>query len=188
MHNAQWRDRPARGAVRKGFLAGLLGGLVACWAMNQWLALWQRMVEGDTAPYRGQPVAGQGGQLAREGPDACQPPTMHAAAAVAYGFFRHAPTEREKQRLGQALHYAFGTATGALYGTLADTVPALTTAGGVPFGLAVWLLADELAVPALGISQPPARQDRATHTYALVSHCVYGLTTEYTRRLARQWL
>ena len=58
----------------------------------------------------------------------------------------------------------------------------------VPFGLAVWLLADELAMAALGLSQPPTRQDRVTHTYALVSHCVYGLTTEYTRRLVRQWL
>jgi hypothetical protein len=153
--------------------------------MNQWLALWQRMIEKDTA---GQPVAGQGGQLAREGPDARQPPTMHAAVALACGLFRHAPTERETQRAGQILHYTFGTTTGALYGTLADVIPALTTAGGMPFGLAVWLLADELALPALGLSQPPTRQDLATHTYALVAHGVYGLTTEYTRRLVRQWL
>jgi uncharacterized membrane protein YagU involved in acid resistance len=90
--------------------------------------------------------------------------------------------------MGQLLHYTFGTMTGALYGTLTDAIPALKTAGGLPFGLAVWLLADELALPALGLSQPPTRQDLATHTYALVSHGVYGLTTEYTRRLVRQWL
>jgi hypothetical protein len=59
---------------------------------------------------------------------------------------------------------------------------------GVPFGLAVWLVADELAVPALGLSQPPRRQDLATHAYALVAHGVYGLTTEYTRRLVRRRL
>jgi uncharacterized membrane protein YagU involved in acid resistance len=153
--------------------------------MNQWLALWQRIVEKDAA---GQPVAGQGGQLAREGPEARWPPTMHAAAALVCGLFRYTPTERKTQRVGQILHYTFGTTTGALYGTLADVIPALTTAGGVPFGLAVWLLADELALPALGLSQPPTRQDLATHTYALVAHGVYGLTTEYTRRLVRQWL
>jgi hypothetical protein len=61
-------------------------------------------------------------------------------------------------------------------------------AGGVPFGLAVWLLADELALPVLGLSQPPTRQDCVTHTYALASHCIYGLTTEGMRRLVRQWL
>ena len=71
--------------------------------MNQWLALWQRMVEGDTATHRVRPVVGQGGQLAREGPDARQPPTMHAAAALAHGPLpAYAPTEREKQQLGQA--------------------------------------------------------------------------------------
>jgi uncharacterized membrane protein YagU involved in acid resistance len=156
--------------------------------MNQWLVLWQRMVKKDIAPRRGQPVAGQGGQLAREGPDARRPPTMHAAAALAFGLFRHTPTERTTQHVGQILHYTFGTTTGALYGALADAIPALTTAGGVPFGLAVWLLADELAVPALGLSQPPTRQDLTTHTYALVAHGVYGLTAEYTRRLVRQWL
>jgi hypothetical protein len=187
MHTQHWRNGAARGNVCKGLLAGLLGGLVACWAMNQWLALWQRVVIEDTAPHRGRPVAGQGGQLAREGPDARQPPTMHAAAIV-HGLFQRAPSEREKQRLGQLLHYTFGTTTGALYGVLADAIPGLTTAGGIPFGLAVWLLADELATPALGLSQSPTRQDRVTHTYALASHCVYGLTTECTRRLVRQWL
>ena len=188
MYTQHWRARAARGDVGKGFVAGGLGGLVACWAMNQWLALWQRMVEGEPAPHHGRPVAGQGGQLAREGPDARQPPTMHAAAALLQRLCRYVPTAREKQRVGQVLHYTVGTATGALYGTLTEVLPRLTTAGGLPFGLAVWLLADELAVPALGLSQPPTRQDLATHTYALVAHCVYGLTTEGTRRLVRQWL
>ena len=80
MSYQQWHDRPVRGQAYKGLLSGLLGGLVACWAMNQWLALWQRVVEGETATRRGQPVAGQGGQLSQEGPDERQPPTMHAAA------------------------------------------------------------------------------------------------------------
>jgi hypothetical protein len=182
-----WRHRTARGDVRKGLLAGLLGGFVACWAMNQWLALWLRIVEKNTAPRRGQRVAGQGGQLAREGPDARRPPTMHAAAALVSGLFRRAPAECTQQRVGQILHYTFGTATGALYGALADAIPSLTTACGVPFGLAVWLLADELALPALGLAQPPRRQNPATHTYALIAHGIYGLTTEHTRRFVRQW-
>ena len=187
MSHQQWRDRPVRGQAYKGLLAGLLGGLVACWAMNQWLALWQRVVEGDAATRHGRPVVGQGGQLAREGPDERQPPTMHAAAALARRLFLHVPTDCEKQRVGQALHYTFGTATGGLYGSLAEALPALTTAAGVPFGVVVWLLADEIAVPALGLSKPPAHQEHSTHLYAFAAHCVYGLTTECTRRLVRQY-
>jgi hypothetical protein len=62
MHASPWPERSARRQLHKGCLAGCLGGLVACWAMNQWLTLWQHGVEGDTAPHRRQPVAGQGGQ------------------------------------------------------------------------------------------------------------------------------
>ncbi|MGE3541158.1 MAG: DUF1440 domain-containing protein [Candidatus Tectimicrobiota bacterium] len=183
-----WYRRAARQDLWKGSLAGSLGGLVACWAMNQWLALWQRIVARDTPSPHGRPVAGQGGQLAREGPDARRPPTMHAAAALAQKFCLAVPPERTQQRLGQLLHYTFGTLTGALYGTLAEARPQLRTGSGVPFGLTVWLLADEVAVPLLGLSQPPTRQERSVHAYALVSHCVYGLATECTRRLVRRCL
>jgi uncharacterized membrane protein YagU involved in acid resistance len=113
---------------------------------------------------------------------------MHAAAALAHRFLHRAPTDREKQAIGQGLHYTVGTATGALYGALAEVLPALTTARGVPFGMAVWLLADELAVPALGLSKPPTRQAGLTHVYAVAAHGVYGLTTELTRRLVRRCL
>jgi hypothetical protein len=36
-----WPHRTVRGDVCKGLLAGC----VAWWAMNPWLAMWQRMVE-----------------------------------------------------------------------------------------------------------------------------------------------
>ena len=188
MDTPHWRNRVGDGEAHKGLLAGLVGGFVACWAMNRWLALWQRVAEPETAPGRRPPVAGQGGQLAREGPDARQPPTMHAAAALVSRLGRQPATEHATRCVGQMLHYTVGTTTGALYGALADVCPAVTTAGGLPFGVAVWLLADELATPALGFSQPPRGQDVATHVYALVAHGIYGLTTEYTRRLVRQWV
>ena len=41
MSHQQWRDRPVRGQAYKGLLAGLLGGLVACWAMNQWVEVYK---------------------------------------------------------------------------------------------------------------------------------------------------
>jgi Protein of unknown function (DUF1440) len=188
----QWRTQRARGEVRKGLLAGVLGGLVACWAMNQCLAFWKHVIEGNAATEtegaaegRRQLTSGQGGQLAREGADERRPPTMIAAAALAAGLGQHPLTTREQRRVGQVLHYSMGTVTGALYGALAEKVPIVTTALGVLFGVAVWLLADEIAVPALGLSKPPAHQDLSTHTYALASHSIYGLTTELARRCIR---
>jgi hypothetical protein len=137
------------------------------------------------SPHRGQPAAEQGGQRACEGPEARQPSTMHAMAALASGLCRHTSTKCERQRLGQSLHDTFGT-TDALYGTLADTIPTLTTAGGVPCGLAVWLLADARALPALRLSQPPTRQEAGTPLSALVAYRVSGLTTEAHGALSRR--
>jgi hypothetical protein len=39
-----------------------------------------------------------------------------------------------------------------------------------------------VAVPALGLSKPPAEQDLSTRIYARASPSLYGLTTELARR------
>jgi putative membrane protein len=89
---------------------------------------------------------------------------------------------------GPALHYGFGALTGAVYGALAELVPAVTWGAGAPFGTAVWLGADEVTVPALGLSGPPWESPPSVHARALGAHLVYGLTTEGVRRLARRLL
>jgi len=48
---------------------------------------------------------------------------------------------------------AFGTLMGAAYGAMAEIAPFSTTGGGLPFGLALWLGADEIAVPLLHLCQ-----------------------------------
>jgi uncharacterized membrane protein YagU involved in acid resistance len=52
----------------------------------------------------------------------------------------------------------------------------------------VWLLADELAVPAAGLSKSPKEFPLTTHIYALASHLVYGWITETVRRAVRRAL
>jgi hypothetical protein len=67
-----------------------------------------------TETHRKRSAVGQGRQLARERPNGRQPPTMHAAAALAQELFLRASMDCEKQRLGQSLYYTFGLAMGAL--------------------------------------------------------------------------
>jgi uncharacterized membrane protein YagU involved in acid resistance len=50
------------------------------------------------------------------------------------------------------------------------------------------LLADEVTLPALGYSKSPMEFPLSTHVYALVSHLVYGWTTEIVRRAVRKVL
>jgi len=66
--------------------------------------------------------------------------------------------------------------------------PKVTTGAELPFGAAVWLVADEVAVPAFGLSKPPWKIPLSTHAKALVSHFVYGLTTDAVGRVVRRAL
>lgn len=76
----------------------------------------------------------------------------------------------------------------ALYGTIAEFVPVVTAGAGLPYGMSIWLVADEGVVPALGLSKPSKAYPLSIHAYALASHFVYGLTTELVRRAVRKVL
>jgi putative membrane protein len=58
----------------------------------------------------------------------------------------------------------------------------VTALAGIPFGAAVWLVADEVGVPAAGLANGPAEYPLSTHASALAAHVVYGATTELVRR------
>ena len=81
-----------------------------------------------------------------------------------------------------------GATSGAVYGMAVEIRPKVTTGAELPFGAAVWLVADEVAVPAFGLSKPPWKIPLSTHAKALVSHFVYGLTTDAVRRVVRRAL
>ena len=174
--------------ILKGVVAGLAGGLLASWTMNQFQAAWMRAVGGNDKPHGAQslqPAEGSQGdqsQDAKEQDDA----TVETAKVISKNVFGHELQESEKKPAGAAVHYAFGTATGGLYGALAEVSPQVTTAAGLPFGAAFWLIADEISVPLLGLSKGPTEYPVSTHVYAFASHLVYGLTTELSRRALRQ--
>ena len=86
------------------------------------------------------------------------------------------------------MHYAFGASTGAVYGAMAELAPGVTAGSGLMFGAAVWVVADEAIVPALGLSKPPTEYPLSVHAYALSAHLVYGLTAEITRRAVRRFI
>jgi putative membrane protein len=85
-----------------------------------------------------------------------------ATVKVANGITRwllHRPLPEDKKPLaGNIVHYAFGAGVGGLYGGLATVMPRLTLAFGLPFGVAVWLGAHVIMVPALGLAARPTRQ------------------------------
>lgn len=186
------RNGGRNGDVLKGLVAGMVGGLVASWTMNQFQAAWSMAAEGFEKPHGAQSMQPSEGQQTGQGPEQNKAnqddATVKAARAVSEGIFGHKLKENEKKPAGALVHYAFGTATGGLYGAAAEFAPEITTAAGLPFGAIFWLVADEIAVPLLGLSKGPTEYPPATHAYALASHLVYGLTAEAVRRTVRSAL
>jgi putative membrane protein len=76
------------------------------------------------------------------------------------------------------VHYAVGTATGASYAILARRFPEVRKFCGVPFGVAVWLIADELVMPALGTTRKLRDYSRQAQINALGEHIVYAITVD----------
>lgn len=188
-------SRQREGDVWKGLAAGIVGGLVASAVMNQFQALWGKLIEGEERAHgaqslqQGTPQHGIGRELEEQGKDEEQDTApARLAQAISVYVFNHELTESEKEMAGTALHYAMGATSGALYGAIAEVIPEATTGAGLPFGAAVWAIADEGIVPAAGLSKSPAEYPLSIHLYAFTSHLVFGLTTELVRRAVRKAL
>ncbi len=173
-HRMLGRPRPR---FSKGLLAGLAGGVagtLAMTAVQQLLAAIQRNGDQDQ----------QDQDQARQA-NSSEPAPVKAATAIAEPVARRELTQREKKIAGSVMHYGFGTTAGALYGLLAEAAPAAGAGRGLLFGTALWLTADEAAVPALGLSPPPTKMPASTHANALISHLAFGFVADLVRRVIR---
>jgi hypothetical protein len=172
--------RKHRKEVWKGAVAGMAGGLAASWVMNQFQTAWSKAAEviKSNGPQGSQQPSG----------DSEDDATMKMANKLAAPVLRRELTKGEKETAGPIVHYTFGALAGGVYGAAVEVVPGLRTGFGLPYGTAVFVGADEMAVPALGLSKPAAKYPVSTHVNALASHLVYGATLELVRRGVRRLL
>jgi hypothetical protein len=190
--NGGRRRARREGDVLKGLAAGVVGGLAAAWTMNQFQALLSKTLAGEERSHgaqsmqQGTPRQGVGAELAAEGKDE-EDDTAPArlANAISVGVTGRELSKGEKEFAGTVLHYAMGVTSGAIYGAVAEGLPLVTVGAGLPFGAAVWAIADEGVVPAAGLSKPPSEYPLSVHLYAFASHLVFGLTTELVRKGVR---
>lgn len=101
----------------------------------------------------------------------------HVIASRASGALGNGPIPQQHPA-GLAVHYAIGIAPAAIYGALRERTPAVSAGGGLAYGLAMFVLEDEIANPALGVAAPPQHYPWQPHARGLVSHLVYGVVTE----------
>jgi putative membrane protein len=164
--------------ILKGMVAGAVGGLVASWTMNQFQKVWSAAEKEITGGKQGQDGDQKNGEDAEDA-------TMKTADRISQALQGRHLTRDEKKKAGPVVHYAFGALMGAAYGASVEVNPAANALAGIPFGAILFAGADEVALPALGLSDKPAAYPLSTHVYGLVSHAVYGVTTETVRRIVR---
>jgi putative membrane protein len=162
-------------ALVKGVAAGAVGGMVAGWVMERFQAAARAA---SRAEVQEQPPQQQLAAVSGE------PATVQTARRVS-ARFGHELADDELPLAAPIVHYGFSAGMGALYGGLSEMVGAVSAQSGMLFGIALWLGADEIAVPALGLSRSPLKYPASTHGEAILSHLVWAATTDTVRRFLR---
>jgi putative membrane protein len=156
-------------------IAGAAAGLAGSFAMEHY----QRVLGRLSPDLGGAP--GGGGQQYRQ--PQSEPSTYVAADKVTQAATGQPLAPEDKPVGGAIVHYAFGGAVGALYGWLAARRPETASGLGLPFGVAVWLTADEIGMPIAGLAKRPGAYPLGDHLSAFSAHLVFGAVMESTRRL-----
>ena len=154
-------DRPLHErSLAKGLLAGLIGGLIATAVKTIGEKIYPPRTHGEPEP-----------------PDVLVDKVTGNALS---GPSRTAASE--------TIHWGFGALTGAAYGALAEFYPAATSKEGASFGLTLMALTHQTALPAMGLSAEPDQQTAREHTSEMVTHVIFGVTTEIVRGFVRRFL
>lgn len=155
--------------IAVGVAAGAASGLLASWIMEKFQQRAQKLFETE--------------QKAEK--EESEPATEKVAEQVSRKVTGKSLPETQKSTGGEVVHYAFGATVGAVYGLIGALYPPARFGLGLPYGIAVFLLADEVMVPALGLSKMPTSTPLPLHLKGLASHLVYGAALNSGERLIR---
>ncbi|MEO7028574.1 MAG: DUF1440 domain-containing protein [Acidobacteriaceae bacterium] len=179
-----------RPSLAKGLLSGIAAGIVATLAMDQFqnlLAAAQKAADKQKKLAQGETPWTIANEQAQQ--EIKQQESEGSTEKVARKLAETAGVTIPKDRIktaGQAVHFTFGTLMGVCYSATAEFVPEITTGGGTAFGTLLFLAADEVAVPAFHLSDPPTEQPASSHLQYWAAHIVYGGTLELARNILRR--
>jgi uncharacterized membrane protein YagU involved in acid resistance len=102
--------------------------------------------------------------------------TEQFAERVAIGVLDRPIEERSRQVAGQAVHWGYGAAWGAVFGVVQSSLRPPRLLHGTVFGMVVATVASTV-VPAMGLMPPPTKQPVAMSGMQMAAHLVYGWVT-----------
>jgi len=134
-------------------------------------------------------LAGLAGSAAKAAAEAVYPPRIEGQKPPPVVLVRkiagHRLGRRSEARAMKYIHYGFGALVGAAYGWLAEYHPRVTAGSGALFGASLNLMTHETTLPLLGLSDSPLKQKPREQVSEAVTHVVFGVAVELTRRLLR---
>lgn len=151
--------RPPR-SIARGFLAGLVGGIVGSGVKILAEQMFPPRLEGQT------------------------PPPVVLAEHVAG---RRLPEDERRLAL-QGIHFIFGAVAGAVYGAMVEVEPSLGAWRGAAFGITLNRMTHETVLPKIGLTASPSRKPTQERISEWVTHAAYGVATETVRRAVRRTL
>lgn len=160
-------SRSDGGSAIGGALKGALAGAAGVWLMD--------LVS--TALYQQEPESAKKHEETARAPLGGKDPASAAAVRLAEATGTPLTTVSEGQA-ATAIHYALGVVPGALYGALRHRLPGSGSGRGLVYGLALFLLNDEVLGPALGLAVPPGDYPWQAHARGLAAHLVLGVATD----------
>jgi uncharacterized membrane protein YagU involved in acid resistance len=102
------------------------------------------------------------------------PPRQITDRALAKADLHDDVSETERQGITAAAHFAYGSATGAVYGLLAHALRPPPVLGGVAYGLAVWAGSYLGLLPATGLYRSATREPAGRNLMMIGAHVVWG--------------
>jgi len=166
--------RYTSGGVGRDILAGAIAGAAAIWVADKL----------DQAIYRA------GGPEGVRRTEAVRPGGMDPAhvlakrAADAVGVDVGDP---KNNPAGHTIHYGIAAGMGALYGLLRGMAPGVSTGRGALFGIAAFIVEDEIGNTVMGTAGNPLNYPVRDHARGAAAHILFGIVTDLGARLISPW-
>ena len=134
-------------------------------------------------------LGGLAGGIAKAAAEVLYPPRVLGQASptvlLAERIIEQPLSPRQERLIERAVHFAFSAGIGALYGLVTEYWPPVTAAGGGAFAVILLGATHESALPALALTEQPQYQSDHEQLSELLTHLIFGLTTEQVRRRLR---
>lgn len=97
-------------------------------------------------------------------------------------------SQKQRQLYGNSVHWALGAGTGSLYAVLRRRTSWASLGFGTLYGALFWLVVDEGANTALGLTPAPQEFPWESHARGFAGHLMYGVAAEAALQLGDAFL